>query len=286
MKKTLAFLSALIMAAVSIPVSAISAEDFAKGDVDMDGAVTGRDAAIVSQYADGVLKMELNKKQLELADMNGDGNVDATDAALIAEIQTRELWDITGKLYWSGVEVPDPSTELNFSIILKIILRNKIQEIDSNYQGLSEYAEYETWADINLDGEINSDDIEIAAQGHAYSMVNIPVFEDGKFYLLKASDDIQESIGYGYNKNGTPMSFDEALKKALNSYFDVDDDGVLSISDASTVLSIYANNMSGNGIYKSSAEDDIADANGDGVVDISDATLILKIYAYDAAGLF
>lgn len=285
MKKTLAFLSALIMAAVSIPVSAISAEDFAKGDVDMDGAVTGRDAAIVSQYADGVLKMELNEEQLELADMNGDGNVDAVDAALIAEIQTRELWDITGKLHWSGVRVPDPSTELNFSIILKIILRNKIREIDTTYQGFSAYTEYETWADVNLDGEINQDDLEIAAQGYAYTATYMPVFEEGKFYLLKASDNMKEGIGYGYNKDGTPMSFDEAIEKAVNSYFDVDGDGVLSISDASAILSTYANSMSGNGIYKASAENDIADVNGDGIVDISDATLILKINAYDAAGL-
>jgi hypothetical protein len=270
MKKTLAFLSALIMAAFSIPVSAISAEDFAKGDVDMDGAVTGRDAAIVSQYADGVLKTELNEEQIELADMNGDGNVDAADAALIAEIQTRELWDIDGDdCYW---EIDDAY------IIQRLVTLNRFREIDPTFNKEADLSEYEEWADVNLDGKIDFDDSRIVLQFVVKNKVLLPAFEDGKFYVLNPDYEAC-SLPDGY------PTAEEGLEKAVIKYFDVDGDGVLSISDASAVLSTYANSMSGNGIYKASAEDDITDANGDGIVDISDATLILKINAYDAAGL-
>lgn len=269
MKKTLAFLSALIMAAFSIPVSAISAEDFAKGDVDMDGAITGRDAAIVSQYADGVLKMELNEEQLKLADMNGDGNVDVADAALIAEIQTRELWDVDG----------DGFGEISDAYIIQVIVTlNRFREIDPNFRKDKDFFEYEEWADVNLDEKIDFDDARIVLQCYSRQMTFFPAFEDGKFYILNPD---YETCGI---QDGYPTA-EESLEKAVIKYFDVDGDGVLSISDASTVLSTYADNMSGNDIYKASAEDDSADANGDGVVDMADATLIMKIYAYDAAGL-
>ena len=90
MKKTMAFITALVITALSVPVSMANAEGYAQGDVDMDGMITGRDAAIVSQYDDEILKLELTEEQLLLADMNGDGHITAFDARATLQAAAQE----------------------------------------------------------------------------------------------------------------------------------------------------------------------------------------------------
>ena len=85
MKKALAFLTASIMALGSLPFLSAGAEDaFAPGDVDMDGVITGHDTALVSRHLTRG-DNSLSRKQLELADYNGDGVVDQTDVEAIHE---------------------------------------------------------------------------------------------------------------------------------------------------------------------------------------------------------
>ena len=104
MKKSLACLTASILAIASLPVSAGAAEfdPFPPGDVDRDTVITGHDAALVSRY---VLLGDnrLTDKQLKLADINRDGVVDQTDADLIHQQAVENgYWlgdaDLDGKL--------------------------------------------------------------------------------------------------------------------------------------------------------------------------------------------
>ena len=93
MKKALAFLTASIMALGSLPFLSAGAESFAPGDVDMDGVITGHDAALVSRHlihGDN----NLSEEQLKLADYNGDGVVDQADAKAIAENAVYPLGDV------------------------------------------------------------------------------------------------------------------------------------------------------------------------------------------------
>ena len=94
MKKALAFLTASVMALGSLPFLSVGAEDaFAPGDVDMDGVLTGHDAALVSRHlihGDN----NLSEEQLKLADYNGDGVVNEEDAKGIAENEVYCLGDI------------------------------------------------------------------------------------------------------------------------------------------------------------------------------------------------
>ncbi|WP_302338512.1 dockerin type I repeat-containing protein [uncultured Ruminococcus sp.] len=93
MKKALAFLTASIMALGSLPMLSAGAESFAPGDVDMDGVITGHDAALVSRHlihGDN----NLSEEQLKLADYNGDGVVDEEDAKAIAENAVYPLSDV------------------------------------------------------------------------------------------------------------------------------------------------------------------------------------------------
>ena len=64
----------------ALPVSA--AGTAVTGDIDQDGVITGHDTAMISRYlADDAYT--LTEEQLKLADINGDGTVDQTDADLL-----------------------------------------------------------------------------------------------------------------------------------------------------------------------------------------------------------
>ncbi|WP_455254854.1 dockerin type I repeat-containing protein [Ruminococcus sp.] len=93
MRKGISAVLAGVMALAALPVSAMSASAegaYALGDVDMDGYITGHDAAMVTRalYVDNEA---LTVEQLRLADVNGDGIVDQSDADWIHENQVYEL---------------------------------------------------------------------------------------------------------------------------------------------------------------------------------------------------
>ena len=91
MRKAISAVLAGVLALSALPISAMSASAaegaYALGDVDMDGVITGHDAAMVSRYlhVDNTL---LSADQLALADVNGDGVVDQADADWIHENET------------------------------------------------------------------------------------------------------------------------------------------------------------------------------------------------------
>lgn len=94
MKKALAFFTASILTVASFSVLPVNAtETFTLGDVDMDGYITGHDAALVSRHlihGDN----NLTNEQLKLADYNQDGTVDQTDVELIGENMVYKLGDV------------------------------------------------------------------------------------------------------------------------------------------------------------------------------------------------
>lgn len=94
-RKAISFLTAAVMAVSALPILSASAEEstYALGDVDMDGYITGHDAAMVSRY---VLdeSYTLTEEQLVLADVNADGAVNQADADWIYENKTYALGEI------------------------------------------------------------------------------------------------------------------------------------------------------------------------------------------------
>ena len=96
MRKGISAVLAGVMALAALPVSAMSASAegaYALGDVDMDGFITGHDAAMVT-HALYVDNEALTAEQLKLADVNDDGVVDQSDADWIHENQVYELGQI------------------------------------------------------------------------------------------------------------------------------------------------------------------------------------------------
>lgn len=255
-------------------MSIASAEEYAKGDVDMDGVITGRDAAIVSQYADGILQLELNDEQLALADMNDDGDVDASDAALIAEKQEYKFGDFNKDGIVSMADV----TTLAHMAFLRMI----DPEID--------FGEKNTYADIDFDGDIDVYDMHCVGAYYGRQGANIPYFDENKFYIIITPEMEQFELDPEYN---IYVSWHPEIKTLqeyyystwkIKDYLDVNGDDQVTVSDATAILQTYAENAAGTGLYKAAAYDKM-DVNLDGVIDIEDATLILKAYAMDAASL-
>lgn len=273
MKKKMAFIAAVVLAALSIPAGSISAAEYVNGDVDMDGKITGRDAAIVSQYADGILKLELTGEQLRLADMNGDGTVDSADAELIAKEQVLNAYDINCD---GAVNLSDAV------IVVRMTYLNKIDsDIDFSYPHLAD-------ADVDCNGIVDIYDAYTIMEHYVRQGAMLPIFDDEKYYIVITPEMEQEIL----NKDTYVLKHPEAnirtleelynLKWNVSGFMDVDGDKVLSVSDSSVILQVYAESVSGT----SSIELDFdTDVNLDGKTDISDATLILKAYAMNAAGL-
>lgn len=93
-RKVFSCLTAAVMAMAALPMSAVSAEgEFALGDVDMDGIITGHDSAMVSRMLNIDPDM-LTEEQMKLADVNEDGTVDQTDLEWIHENEVYEIHDL------------------------------------------------------------------------------------------------------------------------------------------------------------------------------------------------
>ena len=117
MKKALAFLTASVMALGSLPFLSVGAEDaFAPGDVDMDGVLTGHDAALVSRHlihGDN----NLSEEQLKLADYNGDGVVDEEDAKAIVADEEYPLGDLNKNGFLDMDDVFETMCYYKYSVV-------------------------------------------------------------------------------------------------------------------------------------------------------------------------
>ena len=272
MKKTMAFITALVITALSMPVSMANAEGYAQGDVDMDGMITGRDAAIVSQYDDGILKLELTEEQLLLADMNGDGIVDSADAALIFEQQEYMLGD---------VKMEGRINMRDFTEIVRIYFFTLIDPS-------SDFGMQYLLADVDCDGDVDMHDAYCVGEDYGENGAYLPIFDEGKYYTI-ITDEEEQSILYNLRNEFYEASTLEEFyiaKCEWHGWFDVNSDEEVSVNDAASVLGIYASNAAGVELDETQTNAlGLADIDANGTVDISDATLVLTAYAKAGAGL-
>lgn len=275
MKKLTSLLTALTM--IGGMAFAVSAEEtsFALGDVDMDGVITGHDTAMVSYYVTGG-DITLTEEQLRLADVDGDGAVTQADAdKLYNEMQEYDLGDIDLDGY---AEISDASIAYH---MLKV--RRIKHETDFGAKGIR--------ADVNFDGVIDIYDAYtiLKAYSRDMTMLSDQIFTEGT-YCYRFTKEDEQSVVDEFNDvhkdiQVTSLAEIEDYRFDIKT-FDVNGDGELTISDASDILRIYAEDMAGTGIYKASADiNKKADLNLDGEIDIDDATLALKAYAMSVAGL-
>ena len=198
MRKGISAVLAGVMALAALPVSAMSASAegaYALGDVDMDGFITGHDAAMVT-HALYVDNEALTAEQLRLADVNGDGIVDQSDADWIHENQVYELgqtdkafrMDATTIYYQSYCIAADGagnSGELHYSL-----------KKGADFSGEDYYDEFPevcyNLMDVNGDGTLDNDDLLITlfdVGSCGCGMMKTIYFEENRYDL--SLDSIQ-----------------------------------------------------------------------------------------------
>ena len=194
-RKGIAAVLAGVMALAALPFSALSAgaeSAYAPGDVDMDGYITAHDAAVVSRalYVD---ETALNDEQKQLADVNGDGVVDQTDADWIYEHSEYKLGAVNQKEYMSSTtlfyqmyyiarkgagyhdalltdgSIPESSAEEN-----EVYHDNCITQVCYNL------------LDVNGDGVLDIDDVYVTAFTTARGGAGL----SNSFYLVKGRYDL------------------------------------------------------------------------------------------------
>ena len=278
MKKLVSLVTALAMMSGMALCASAEGTTFAMGDVDMDGIITGHDTAMVSRYlVEG--DITLTEEQLKLADVDGDGEVTQADAdKLYNEMQEYELYDMD----MDGRVTPVDGT----NVFRMWGLQRIDPEIDFGAKGIR--------ADVDCNGVIDVYDAENILISYVDTAAGLPRFEDGKYYNIITAEEEQRRLEMSGMKDYFPKinTFKELYEAQfdgkLKDYMDIDGDNELTVSDATAVLQMYAENAAGVKLVKAAADENVtdkADVNMDGKVDTKDATLILKAYAMNAAGL-
>ncbi len=287
-------------------------KSFIQGDVDMDGVLTGHDAAMVSRFVRDE-NYTLTEQQLALADINGDGVVTEADAQEIYAQQIYVLGDADGdgKIF---IDFPDDG--------------NAALGACAPYYAVEITPEFLARADVDADGLVTIHDARLILGYYgiyAAGMSTSPEIYGYYFYddvLLENHASVSITVGdldldemttkkdiavlEKYLETGVLADkcmictadinldavIDEKDLAILRENFidfgcDIDMNGTVGLSDATAVLKMYALKAAGNTdeyttMWKRNAYTDI---NDDGITDISDATEILSQYAKAAAGI-
>lgn len=257
-KKLISMLTAGVMAVAAMPLSvcSVAAADSAyeAGDVDRDGIITGHDATVVSRYlyVDPDL---LDAEQLELADMNGDGVVDQTDADLIYAAKKIAMGDVTRKNYET---IDGRSAAYILSFVQEfakdnIEVVNTLDGVEENHIGSNWNDGYITQVDFNLldfDGNgilTNSDSTCCMAYGvkEGAGLIAKP-YADGRYdmNLVTIFDPEPGDVdvdGYITEHDAAMITRflyedPDLLPKELQNLGDVNGDGGLDQADADLIM--------------------------------------------------
>ena len=221
MKKTLAFLTASIMALGSLPFLSVGAESFAPGDVDMDGVVTGHDTAMVSRYVLGYIT--LKEEQLKLADVNEDGVVDLTD---VTKLYNEKQIYVLGDVDMDGVV-----TGHDTAMVSRYVL-------DDTYTLTEEQLKL---ADVNEDGVVDQADAD-----KLYTEMQVYPLGDIDMSGMAEVGDTSDILVY-YAKMSAGQNVE--LTAVQKNLADVDLNGTVDITDACYNLAGYARAAAGQKAY-------------------------------------
>ena len=283
------------------------------GDVDMDGVLTGHDAAMVSRYVreEGYA---LTEEQIALADINGDGAVTDADADEIYAKKTIYLGDADG----DGKSYPGMT---DASITLRACA--PFYEVEITPEFLAR-------ADVDADGLITFYDMKLMLCTYTTiaAQFNLDYAESGYYFheaafpdscisfdttlvlgdvdndsLLTIRDVVftehfleTGSMELAHRIYQADMNLDAVINEAdlaimrenaLDFGCDIDMDGAVNLDDATAALKMYALKAAGDTDKYRELQmfNAYTDVNRDGTADISDATEILTQYAESAAGL-
>jgi len=197
MKKAISVLVAGVMALSSLPVLGASAEEtYALGDVDMDGIVTGHDTAMVSRY---VLDdtYTLTEEQLQLADVNGDGEVNQADADMLHdEMQEYVLGNVVMRkkdtFYYDSktgekIEYKESILSVEDAVFVMTHYTRACANMEDNWTQVQEHL-----ADVNLDGVVDMMDVICMLNMYARVSVGFTCFENSDQYYASTIEIVSD----------------------------------------------------------------------------------------------
>lgn len=225
-RKAFSFLTAAVMAMTALPIFSVSAEgEFALGDVDMDGVITGHDSAMVSRMLNVDPDM-LTKEQEKLADVNEDGTIDQTDLEWIHE---NEVYGITD-VYKTGGEHADGADAAYMALCYyaRVSVGKSVEIVEEDFPGLHP---------------------ELVKGFVFYSGDMIPEADD-KYGRLWINRDKPEEYGNSDFWNVVNFSVDTTSISELNyNLIDSNGDGKVNLDDAYASLVSYAGTQVGHDRY-------------------------------------
>ena len=258
----------------AVPLSDEFINGYRKGDVNQDGCLTEEDSQYTLQIYTG--NVEVEDYVYNLADMNGDGDVNSRDASIILSMVTDSSNFPKGDLTRDGkVTIKDSELALDISLG-KVELTDVylgIGDLDNDNQItikdvrlILDSIKEEDFikGDLNQDGRFDTNDIDFGYKilGGQVDMNDIylklgDLNEDGIFNIV--------DITFMYQKIEQSTDF----KKG-----DLDRNGAVNANDAAKALDLYK--------YGNVSDSDmkIGDMNEDGVINANDAALILDVYKY------
>lgn len=266
-------------------LSASADEAYTLGDVDKDGVITGHDAAMVSRYVTES-GYSLTEEQLSLADMDGDGSVTQTDADMIYNARVIDLGDMD----------KDGQLELeDTTMILQMCYMKHVLDPDMDF------GDKEIMADVDCNGIMDYTDALNNSNLYSRMGAKLDRYREGTYCYVMTEEEMQKWLdGERESRGDNAQKYDYSsvnaycismAKNSLINHMNVDGDDELTVSDATAVLTAYANQAAGiTAIYGAAADAESTDTssydvNFDDEVDLNDASLILKTYAMSAAGL-
>ena len=258
----------------AVPLSDEFINGYRKGDVNQDGCLTEEDSQYTLQIYTG--NVEVEDYVYNLADINGDGDVNSRDASIILSMVTDSSNFPKGDLTRDGkVTIKDSELALDISLG-KVELTDvylEIGDLDNDNQItikdvrlILDSIKEEDFikGDLNQDGRFDTNDIDFGYKilGGQVDMNDIylklgDLNEDGIFNIV--------DITFMYQKIEQSTDF----KKG-----DLDRNGAVNANDAAKALDLYK--------YGNVSDSDmkIGDMNEDGVINANDAALILDVYKY------
>ncbi|MBQ8514670.1 MAG: dockerin type I repeat-containing protein [Ruminococcus sp.] len=300
MKKKIAFLMSLVLAASALPVSAVHAADYETGDVDMDGRITGHDAAVISRYLEGT-DAPLTEEQLILADVNSDGAVNGEDAAAIFANQEYALGDadmdgqvsihdLNAAVNWIGSEdgplTADADGDGDIDVGDYWLIMGAYGYTPTGKNALAEAGTYyysydiiETWGDpLNSLGDVDNDG---RLTGHDSAMITRYVRDEA--YTLTEGQLNRADV----NRDGIVDACDAEVIMENQQYMlgDVNMSGQIEIADARLAMGAYAcYAVKSTDTVLEGVQKNLADVDLDAYYEINDGAVILMHYACWGAG--
>ena len=195
--KSTAFISALCLSVSLLSSLPVGAAEGVKGDVDGDGYVTGHDAAMVSRYLhEG--DVDFTEAQLEIADVDGNGTIEQTDADWMYENRQYNLGDSrkTGDLSYRPDLANDAYNALSYDSLHATY--SDMQDIPEKYAFLNDPL-VQNLMDITGDGKVTLTDAYLTMEVDAYYWIEsvrwMEIYQNGRYYVDFSDPRYQDGSG-------------------------------------------------------------------------------------------